>query len=152
MVTWWTWTSTVFADVGAYFVGKKFGKHKLSLLSSAAGSASPNKTVEGAIAGFASCILMSVLGAWLMQWPLWLATGSVYGLLISFVALIGDLTASMMKRDAKMKDSGTLFPGHGGLLDRFDSYMFTAPVAYLFCTLVLPFAQRIKAQKLILAF
>jgi CDP-diglyceride synthetase len=148
VVTWWTWTSTVFADVGAYFIGKKYGKHKLSSISSAAGSASPNKTVEGALAGFVSCTALSLLGAWLMQWPHWQVTGTVYGLLISFVALIGDLTASMMKRDAKMKDSGTLLPGHGGLLDRFDSYMFTAPVAYLFCTLILPFAKRIKLENI----
>lgn len=146
VVTWWTWCSTVFADVGAYFVGKNFGKHKLSTISSAAGSASPNKTVEGALAGFLSCTLLSLLGAWLMQWPHWAITGSLYGLTISFVALIGDLTASMMKRDAKLKDSGSLLPGHGGLLDRFDSYMFTAPVAYLFCTLILPFAKRIRLK------
>lgn len=151
VVTWWTWTSTVFADVGAYFVGKKYGRHKLSTVSSAAGAASPNKTVEGAIAGFLSCTVMSLLGAWLMQWPHWAVTGAIYGLLISFVALIGDLTASMMKRDAKLKDSGTIFPGHGGLLDRFDSYILTAPVAYLFCTLVLPFAKKIKIENLRLA-
>lgn len=151
VVTWWTWTSTVFADVGAYFVGKKLGKHKLSTISAAAGSASPNKTVEGALAGFVCCTLLSVLGAWLMQWPYWVVTGAMYGLIISFVALIGDLTASMMKRDAKMKDSGTLLPGHGGLLDRFDSYILTAPVAYIFCTLALPFAKRIKTDAIRLA-
>ena len=83
-----------------------------------------------------------------MQWPYWGITGPLYGFIISFVALIGDLTASMMKRDAKLKDSGNIFPGHGGLLDRFDSYMFTAPVAYLFCTLLLPFAKKIKLENI----
>lgn len=128
-------------DVGAYFVGKKFGKHKLSTVSSAAGSASPNKTVEGALAGFASCTLFSLLGAFFMQWPQWRVTGSVYGLLIGFIALVGDLTVSMMKRDAGLKDSGNILPGHGGLLDRIDSYLFTAPAAYFFCLHVLRFVK-----------
>eukprot|EP01041_Mallomonas_annulata_P007421 gene7421-15161_t len=148
IVTWWTWTSIVFADVGAYFGGKNFGKHKLSSISSAAGSASPNKTVEGAISGFLCCMLFSILGAFLMQWPLWFATGGVYGLLMSVIAFVGDLTASMMKRDAGMKDSGNILPGHGGILDRFDSYMFTAPIAYLFCTVVLPFAHKLDKYRI----
>lgn len=144
IVTWWTWTSIVFADVGAYFVGKKFGKTKLSVLSSAAGSASPNKTVEGAVGGFSACMIMSMLGAYLMQWPLWFLTGASYGLMMGIIALVGDLTASMMKRDAGMKDSGNILPGHGGLLDRIDSYMFAAPAAYFFCVVVLPFSQKMR--------
>eukprot|EP01035_Chromulina_nebulosa_P018167 gene18167-23825_t len=107
IITWWTWTSIVVADVSAYFIGKKYGKHKLSMISSAAGSASPNKTIE---------------------------------------ALVGDLTASMMKRDARLKDTGTIFPGHGGFLDRFDSYMFTAPAAYFFCRDVIPFTQKLLTK------
>lgn len=144
IVTWWTWTSIVFADVGAYFGGKNFGRHKLSTVSRAAGSASPNKTVEGALSGFLCCITFSLLGAYLMQWPMWGLSGAVYGLIMSVIAFVGDLTASMMKRDAGMKDSGSILPGHGGILDRFDSYMFTAPAAYFFCTVVLPFAQKIE--------
>mmetsp|Transcript_5239 Transcript_5239/g.5369 ORF Transcript_5239/g.5369 Transcript_5239/m.5369 type:complete len:403 (-) Transcript_5239:67-1275(-) len=144
IVTWWTWTSIVFADVGAYFGGKNFGRHKLASISSAAGAASPNKTVEGAVSGFLCCMLFSILGAYLMQWPLWIITGGVYGLLMSIIAFVGDLTASMMKRDARMKDSGNILPGHGGVLDRIDSYMFTAPFAYLFCTVILPFARRLN--------
>jgi CDP-diglyceride synthetase len=120
IVTWWTWFSIVCADVGAYFVGKKFGKHKLSSISAAAGAASPNKTVEGFFGGMLSCTVATVVGAYLMQWPYWLFSGASYGIILSVIALVGDLTASMMKRDARMKDSGNILPGHGGLLDRYN--------------------------------
>ena len=86
----------------------------------------------------------SVIGANLMQWPLWILTGSAYGIMLSVIALVGDLTASMMKRDANMKDSGNILPGHGGLLDRIDSYMFTAPAAFFFCQNVLPLAMKLQ--------
>lgn len=79
-----------------------------------------------------------------MNWPKWQITGIIYGLLMSSVALLGDLTASVMKRDAKMKDSGTVLPGHGGLLDRIDSYMLTAPTAYFFVEMVLKHLLRLK--------
>ena len=147
ILTWWTWTSIVFADVGAYFIGKIFGKHKLSAVSMAAGAASPNKTVEGALGGFASCIAFAVVGALLMKWPAPIFTGVIYGLMISIIALVGDLTASMMKRDAGVKNSGSILPGHGGLLDRIDSYMFTAPAAFYFCTVFLPFLTKMDARK-----
>ena len=137
VITWWTWTSIVFADVGAYFIGKTFGKTKLGEISSAAGAASPKKTVEGAIGGFVACTTLMTTGAYYMNWPNWRLTGIIYGFLLSFIALIGDLMASMMKRDAKIKDSGTILPGHGGLLDRIDSYMLTAPIAYLFIKVIL---------------
>ncbi|MBX9697315.1 MAG: phosphatidate cytidylyltransferase [Alphaproteobacteria bacterium] len=148
IVTWWTWCSISFADVGAYFMGKSFGKHKLSVVSAAAGSASPNKTIEGAIAGFLSSSLFSVIGAYTMRWPMFIFSGILYGLLISFLALVGDLTASMMKRDAKIKDSGNLLPGHGGVLDRIDSYLFTAPAAYFFVMNILPLLHRIETRYL----
>lgn len=144
IITWWTWTSIVVADVSAYFIGKRFGKNKLSKISSAAGAASPNKTIEGAIGGIISCSIFCALGAYLMSWPIWPVSGGLYGIIISFVALVGDLTASMMKRDAGFKDSGNFFPGHGGLLDRFDSYMFTAPIAYIFCHRLLFIFQAIQ--------
>lgn len=149
IVTWWTWCSIAFADVGAFFMGKAFGKHKLSIISAAAGSASPNKTIEGAIAGFLSSSLFSVIGAYTMRWPMFWLSGVLYGLLISFLALVGDLTASMMKRDAKFKDSGNLLPGHGGVLDRIDSYLFTAPAAYFFVMNILPLLHRIETRYLL---
>ena len=73
-----------------------------------------------------------------MKWPYWPILGFLYGISISFIALVGDLTASMMKRDAGVKDTGTILPGHGGLLDRIDSYMLTGPIAFFFFSVILP--------------
>jgi phosphatidate cytidylyltransferase len=87
-----------------------------------------------------------------MQWPYWFLAGTLYGLMLSGIAFVGDLTVSMMKRDAKLKDTGNIFPGHGGLLDRIDSYMFTAPASFFFCKDVLPFLQRLKDSKLLSRF
>lgn len=129
-------------DVGAYFIGKKFGRNKLSLVSKAAGAASPNKTIEGAIGGFACCTVISMIGAYIMNWPRWILSGSLYGLIMGVVGLIGDLTASMLKRDAGFKDSGNILPGHGGLLDRCDSYLLTAPIAFLYIKYIVPLFQR----------
>jgi phosphatidate cytidylyltransferase len=139
-LTWWTWLSVASSDIGALFIGRAFGRHKLSDIS-------PKKTVEGAIGGFLCASLVSILGAFLLKWPIWWLTGTVYGILIGVVGLLGDLTASLFKRDAGFKDSpasafGGRFrwalPGHGGILDRTDSFVFTAPLVYYFVTMVLP--------------
>ncbi|XTZ10041.1 MAG: phosphatidate cytidylyltransferase, partial [cyanobacterium endosymbiont of Rhopalodia yunnanensis] len=107
------------------------GKTRLSDIS-------PKKTVEGAIFGLLGSIIVAELGAWYLTWPYGYLTGLLLGTLIGIVSLLGDLTESMMKRDAGVKDSGQLIPGHGGILDRTDSYVFTAPLVYYFVTLLLP--------------
>ena len=119
------------ADIGAYTMGKTFGRTKLSQIS-------PKKTVEGAVFGVAGSAIVAELGAWYFNFPIWQVSGIMLGTLIGITSLLGDLTESMMKRDAGVKDSGQLIPGHGGILDRTDSYVFTAPLVYYFFTLLLP--------------
>ena len=119
------------ADIGAYTMGKSFGRTKLSAIS-------PKKTVEGAIFGIVGSLIVAEIGAWYLNFPAWQVSGIILGSLIGVTTLLGDLTESMMKRDAGVKDSGQLIPGHGGILDRTDSYVFTAPLVYYFVTLLLP--------------
>lgn len=119
------------ADIGAYFIGKFFGKTRLSDIS-------PKKTVEGAVFGVFASMMVAVVGTWALGWNGSPITGMALGVMIGIASLLGDLTESMMKRDAGVKDSGQLIPGHGGILDRADSYVFTAPLVYYFVTLLLP--------------
>ena len=113
----------VASDIGSYFIGKSFGKRSLSPIS-------PSKTIEGLIGGISCSILLAIVFAFVLNLGNPLLIGILYGLLISLMALVGDLIESMMKRDAKIKDSGTFLPGHGGILDRIDSYIFTPSVIY----------------------
>jgi len=110
-------------DIGSYFVGKSFGRRSLSPIS-------PSKTIEGLIGGITCCILLATSFAIFLDWQNPFLIGVLYGVLISIMALVGDLIESMMKRDARIKDSGTFLPGHGGILDRIDSYIFTPSVIY----------------------
>ena len=119
------------ADIGAYLFGKWLGRTRLSEIS-------PKKTVEGAIFGIMGSATIGTAGAWALHWHHWYISGIALGSLIGLTSLLGDLTESVMKRDAGVKDSGDLIPGHGGMLDRTDSYIFTAPLVYYFVKLVLP--------------
>ena len=113
----------VASDIGSYFIGKSFGKRTLSPIS-------PSKTIEGLIGGIICSISVATFFAFLLNWQNPFIIGTCYGILVSLMALVGDLIESMMKRDAKIKDSGTFLPGHGGILDRIDSYIFTPSVIY----------------------
>ncbi|KAJ1635299.1 phosphatidate cytidylyltransferase [Pavlovales sp. CCMP2436] len=136
VITWWTFLSIVCSDIGAYFVGKGFGSTKLI------SSVSPNKTLEGALGGMAAAVLSSLLGAYLMRWPSWWLSGALHGVIASVSALVGDLTISMFKRSSGVKDTGKLLPGHGGLLDRVDSFLLAAAPIYFYVKYALPLFPR----------
>lgn len=112
-------------DIGAYFAGRKFGHNKL------APSISPNKTWEGLIGGVVAATITGTLFAPYINVHQSVTLAICVSPLIAIVAQIGDLFKSWMKRRAGVKDSGTILPGHGGLLDRLDGYMFTAPILAL---------------------
>jgi phosphatidate cytidylyltransferase len=115
---------TIAVDIVAWFVGSQFGSHLL------APAISPSKTWEGVIAGgIAALIAGAIIGNQLSPWG-GARHGLELGLVVAVVAPIGDLVQSMIKRDLRVKDSGTLLPGHGGLLDRFDSLLFVLPATY----------------------
>ncbi len=128
---WWLFyliAVTKITDVGGYFVGKLFGKHPL------APYLSPRKTVEGAVGGFCFAIGLSMLFCiWgrAVGWELSFWNAAWMGMVIGVLAQIGDLSESVLKRDASVKDSNTI-PGIGGVLDLLDSILFTSPVVYFF--------------------
>ncbi len=111
-------------DIGAFYIGSRFGQQLL------APRISPRKTVEGALGGMAVSMLVATAGSFWI-WPrLPSALAAGVGLLLAAVGILGDLCESAVKRGAAVKDSGTLIPGHGGVLDRLDSLMFACPVLY----------------------
>lgn len=121
-----TWVS----DTAAYYVGSSFGTHKL------APQISPGKTIEGSVGGLVGSVMMVVIAKFgFMPW-LDLEDCLIVGLLLGSVGQAGDLFESRLKRYAGVKDSGTILPGHGGLLDRVDSLIFTVPVFYYYVMLI----------------
>ncbi|XP_031501696.1 phosphatidate cytidylyltransferase 5, chloroplastic [Nymphaea colorata] len=124
-------SSVIAADTSAYLVGKAIGRTPLTTIS-------PKKTLEGAFAGLAGCVMTTIVLSKILQWPASLISALAYGVLNFMGSLFGDLVESMIKRDAGVKDSGSLIPGHGGLLDRVDSYIFTGALAYSFVRMGVP--------------
>lgn len=121
-----TWAS----DTGAYYVGTLFGRHRL------APTISPKKTVEGLVGGFFGAIVVAYAARWWFLPELSSLDCLILATLLTITGLWGDLTESAMKRSVGMKDSGGILPGHGGMLDRLDSLLFTAPVFYYYVTMV----------------
>lgn len=124
-------------DTFAYFIGSRFGKHKL------APKISPKKSVEGAIAGVVGTVIVAIITYFICDYFFFhLDTVNVFSVIIGMVlmcimGMLGDLSASVIKRNYGEKDFGTLFPGHGGVLDRIDSFLFTMPTLYIFVEIFL---------------
>lgn len=117
-------TTILLTDTGCYYFGKKFGKHKLSPIIS------PNKTVEGAVGGALCAVAGALIIGYFIHLGFWHSL--ILGILCTFFAQIGDLSESLIKRDAGVKDSGSTLPGHGGFMDRTDSYVLTIPVVFYY--------------------
>ncbi|WP_066507414.1 phosphatidate cytidylyltransferase [Abyssisolibacter fermentans] len=117
-------------DTCAYFIGVFFGKRKLCP------KLSPKKTIGGSIAGILGCIISSMIFGYIFKTGNILQLG-LLGLFCSIFAQVGDICASKFKRVAGIKDYGNLMPGHGGILDRFDSIIFTAPIVYYFTLFII---------------
>lgn len=135
-IVWLIFVSSWICDTAAYCVGVLIGKHKM------APKLSPKKSIEGAIGGLAGAALVGCLYGWILgkmgvmevsnfaAYPIIAAVGG-------FISMIGDLAASAIKRNYDIKDYGHLIPGHGGILDRFDSVIFTAPIIYYLSVFIL---------------
>lgn len=129
VILWLPFVTAWFSDSSAYFVGVSIGKHKLCP------KISPKKTVEGAIGGILGCSFLTlvfgiVVNYFGTDYPL--IHLAVIGLLCGVTSELGDLAASYIKRFCGVKDFGNIIPGHGGILDRFDSIMFTAPTVFYY--------------------
>ena len=128
-VVWLIFLCSWGCDTCAYCVGVLIGKHKMAPVLS------PKKSVEGAVGGVAGAALLTLLYGFIFQSQMGLETESVFLLagisaVGALISMVGDLAASGIKRNYEVKDYGTLIPGHGGILDRFDSVIFTAPMIY----------------------
>ena len=126
-------------DTCAYFAGRAFGKHKLAPVLS------PKKTIEGSIGGIAGSVAVGAIFGYLLYVNETHNITTVYVLMAitfvgSIIAQIGDLLASGIKRDHNIKDYGTIIPGHGGIMDRFDSVIFVIPCIYFLAAVLLPLA------------
>jgi phosphatidate cytidylyltransferase len=118
-------------DSAAYFIGSAIGKHKMFP------RVSPNKSWEGGIAGFIFAVAAFYVFKILLLDFINLFDAIVLGIIVGTVGQLGDLIESLLKRDAEVKDSSALIPGHGGVFDRFDSLLLTAPIVYIYMSLFL---------------
>lgn len=132
LIFWLIFMAAWLSDSGAYFIGIRFGRHKLIP------DVSPKKTVEGLLGGIATCVVIFLIYGGIItlvseNYKANFLSFFVAGILLSLVSVFGDLLASFIKRRFKIKDYGFLLPGHGGVLDRFDSVLAVSIVLYIFC-------------------
>ena len=133
ILIWLPFLTAWFSDTSAYFVGTYFGKHKLCP------KVSPKKTIEGAVGGIVGCVLLSLAAGYLivsLGYNIPIIHFAVVGAICGATSQIGDLSASYIKRFCEIKDYGKLIPGHGGVIDRFDSVLFTAPTVFFYFLIV----------------
>ena len=130
---WYVAFSAWGTDVFAYMIGRRFGKHKFSQIS-------PNKSIEGCVAGVIGALLLALVYTAVLNngfnYTINYVIIGVIEVLLSIVSQVGDFSASSIKRYTGVKDFGNLIPGHGGILDRFDSFMFVAPFAFFLLMLI----------------
>ena len=131
ILIWYIMLSAWGTDIFAYLIGKNFGKHKFSQIS-------PNKTIEGCLAGLICAVIINLVYTYFInkffEYEISYLAILVISSILSIAGQIGDFSASVIKRYFGVKDFSNLFPGHGGMLDRIDSIMFIAPVAYFLIT------------------
>ncbi len=134
ILLWIVFIGAFATDTFAYFTGVFLGRHKLCP------EISPKKTIEGSVGGTVGCIVLLLLYGLLMEKAFNLDINyiklGILGIIISPISQIGDLTASIIKRKYGVKDYGSLFPGHGGILDRLDSVIMVAPIVYIYLIMV----------------
>ncbi|KGG15436.1 MULTISPECIES: phosphatidate cytidylyltransferase [unclassified Prochlorococcus] len=122
----------VASDIGSYYFGRIFGKIPLTPIS-------PSKTIEGAVLGIFCSIFIGILTSYILNLDFFgFLLSSLLGALVGLLAIVGDLIESMLKRDAGIKDSGNVLPGHGGIFDRIDSYIFTPSIVYYLIKIIIP--------------
>lgn len=133
ILIWYVFFAAWGTDIFAYFIGKKFGKHKFTEIS-------PNKSIEGCVAGLFGSIIMCLVYTFACNsiWGVNISYLYIFGISIflSVISQIGDLSASAVKRHCGIKDFSNLIPGHGGLLDRIDSVIFILPFAYFLLSII----------------
>jgi len=129
-IVWFIFIGGWITDVSAYFSGRLLGRNKLIP------EISPNKTIEGSVGGLVGCIFITLIYGLSIKSYLKVDMGILHfivlGMFTSIFAQLGDLTASAIKRSTKIKDYGTIMPGHGGIIDRFDSILFVSPIVFFF--------------------
>ena len=137
-MVWLIFISSWICDTCAYLAGMAFGKHKLAPVLS------PKKSVEGAIGGVVGSAAVGALFGWLFLDKLFVGQNMVWVIALicgvgAVISQVGDLAASGIKRNHEIKDYGKLIPGHGGIMDRVDSVLFTAPIIYYLAILLIQF-------------